>query len=246
MNNIKTQEQPVSKVDILYGCQHDCIYCEARAKLPFDKKINVELGEKPVVRTEQLKKKFKKRSGYIIFPSSHDIHPDNLEDSITVLKNMLKPGNKVVIATKAHLQCVQRICEELREYKDLITFRFTIGTYHNRELKYWEFFAPDFQERFKSLKHAFKSGYRTSVAIEPILYSDTETLIEKVSPFVTDCIIIGAMRNGIRCTKYNEVYDHLLEGKTYGLTHPLLLKNLYEKLKTNPLIKWRVSILNNV
>ena len=124
-------------------------------------------------------------------PSSHDITPAHLSECLTFLKNILSPGNEVLIVSKPHLDCVKAICNELCGFKDKILFRFTIGSSDSNTLKFWEPNAPDFAERLESLKYAFSEGYQTSVSSEPMLDDNIGDVIDQVSPFVTDTIWLG-------------------------------------------------------
>ena len=147
------------------------------------------------LRPNILQKVFHKRDGRIFFPSSHDITPAHLSKCLTFLKNILSPGNEVLIVTKPHLDCVKAICGEFAGYKDKILFRFTIGSSDSNTLKFWEPNAPDFAERLESLKFAFSEGYQTSVSSEPMLDDNIGDVISKVSPFVTDSIWLGKMNH---------------------------------------------------
>lgn len=73
-----------------------------------------------------------------MFPTTHDIHPTNLPECITVLTRMLVEGNKVLVVTKPWLDCVKGLCRDLRTYKVQVAFRFTIGSDDDAILQYWE------------------------------------------------------------------------------------------------------------
>jgi DNA repair photolyase len=109
------------------------------------------------------------------------------------LGNILKAGNDVLVVTKPHLEAIKKICDLLPQYKDRILFRFTIGSIDTSVLKFWEPNAPAFEERLESLKHAFHSGYSTSVSCEPMLDEQMDNLIEAILPYVTDSIWLGKM-----------------------------------------------------
>jgi hypothetical protein len=44
-----------------------------------------------------------------------------------------------------------------------IMFRFTIGSADNQTLKFWDQYAPSFDERMESLIYAHKAGFQTSI-----------------------------------------------------------------------------------
>ena len=65
-----------------------------------------------------------------------------------------------------------KLCDDLREYKKNMLFRFTIGSMNNEILSFWDQYAPLYEERKQSLEFAFNAGYRTSVSVEPMLDSE--------------------------------------------------------------------------
>ena len=75
-----------------------------------------------------------------------------------MLRKLLAAGNEVLIVTKPHLECVERLCRELAAYKEKIVFRFTIGAMDDELLAFWEPGAPAFAERLAALKHAHAAG----------------------------------------------------------------------------------------
>ena len=81
----------------------------------------MELNEK------QFNANWGKRKGRIMFPTTHDITPETLEECVTFIHKLLAPGNKILIVSKPHLECIKRICNEFSQYKEDILFRFTIG-----------------------------------------------------------------------------------------------------------------------
>ena len=100
------------------------------------------------------------------------------------------------MVSKPHLECIKRICEELKGYKDQILFRFTIGACDDSILSYWEPNAPCYDERKQCLIYAYSAGFKTSVSVEPMLDSaNIDTLISDLSPYVTDAIWIGTMNH---------------------------------------------------
>ncbi|MHA1414325.1 MAG: hypothetical protein ACTSO4_17140, partial [Promethearchaeota archaeon] len=135
---------------------------------------------------------------------------------------------------------IKMICEEFKELRDLIQFRFTITTNNNSLIKFWEPGAPSFNERLLSLKHAFEKGFKTSVSIEPFL-SNPINFIEKLIPYTTESIWIGPMnyikRNGINDSEV-EFYEKIRE-----LISPENLINIYKSLKDCDLIRFKDSFL---
>jgi DNA repair photolyase len=197
------------------------------------------------VRNIQLKKKFSKHSGTFMYPSSHDIHPEHLEENIQYLEHLLEPGNKVLIVTKPHLECITEICGKFNNYKQKILFRFTIGSSNSEILKFWEPGAPDFKERLESVKYAYNNNFNTSISCEPMLDNNIEDLIQIILPFVTDAIWLGKANFLLRRLKLNGINDFETIKRATQLIEWQKDENiliLYKKYKLNNKIKWKESI----
>jgi DNA repair photolyase len=159
-------------------------------------------------------------------------------------------GNEVLVTSKPNLDCIKKICETFTEFKDKILFRFTIGSLDSLVLNFWEPEAPSFNERFECLTLAFKMGYKTSVSAEPLLDKDVHSLIRRLSPYVTDTIWIGKaeqLRKRLTMNGYNDPNtianaDELMEWQN----DPMLIRDLYEKYKDNPMIRWKTSYLKEM
>ena len=240
-----TKEWANRSENCLDGCSHDCKYCYAKAMAVRARRNTPQNWKNETLKLDILKKGFRKWEGKIMFPSAHDITPAHLDDCMTYLGNILRPGNQVTIVTKPHLDCVKAICQEFAWYKDKILFRFTIGSSDSTTLKFWEPNAPDFAERLESLKYAFSEGYQTSVSCEPMLDNNIGDVIDQVSPFVTDSIWLGKMNqlrgrlalNGEDDPVTMQRADQLIAWQSDGT-----IKQLYSQYKDNPLIKWKESI----
>lgn len=182
------------------GCSNGCLYCYAKANaLLFGRIKDYAQWQKEKIMWANVNKSWGKRNGVIMFPTTHDITLANLEPSIKALKNMLAPGNYVLIVSKPRLDCIGALCNELMEFRGQILFRFTIGSTNETVCKFWEPGAPAPDERIAALIHAYLKGYQTSVSIEPML-AGVEMAIETycaVEQFVTDTVWIGKM-NRIR------------------------------------------------
>ena len=111
---------------------------------------------------------------------------------------------------------------------------------HDETLSFWEPGAPNFEDRYTSLKSAFFMGFKTSISIEPFLDYNPIPLVEKIRPFVTESIWIGKMnyiaRNGVTLLD-RPYYDSIRQN--YHLKHIL---EIYDNYKTDPLIRWKDSI----
>ncbi len=230
-------------VNCCTGCSHDCRYCYARETAVRHRRVRPEEWKNEGIRQKDVDKGYRRREGRIMFPSSHDITPSNVDACIAVLGKLLHAGNKLLIVSKPHLECITRICYEFGEFKESILFRFTIGAMDNKILSFWEPNAPSYEERLQSLKFAWHNMFQTSVSIEPMLDPEhIEELVTAVSPLVTDAIWIGKM-NDVR--KRVAITDETVEREVRkieaGQTDDRI-KAIYEKLKDNPKIKWKESI----
>ena len=241
-----TKEWAARNVNISKGCLHDCKYCYAKAIIVRHHHKTIEGWTDMVLRDPKNynipKKKLDK---YIMFPSSHDITVDILDASIDTIKRILHGGNKVLIVSKPHLEVIGRLCEELKDQKDNILFRFTFGSADNKVLKFWEPNAPDFEERLSCLKLAFEKGFQTSVSSEPMLDDNIHAVIEKVRPFITESIWLGKANRLKSCLSQNGYKD----AETWAAADNLIslqtndkIWQLYERYKDDKMIKWKDSI----
>jgi DNA repair photolyase len=249
-NTYGTMEWSVKTINFITGCKNDCKYCYGKSMGIRYKRNTVEDWSTEMVRQHDLTKKIPKFNGTVMFPSSHDITPEYLTESITVLGNILKSGNSVLIVSKPHLECIKKICETFTGYKDKILFRFTIGSTNSTILKYWEINSTSFEERLECLKLSYNQGYRTSVSSEPLLDRNVDALINKLSPYVTDTIWIGKPNLLLTRTKNNGYGDPETVQKCNELmewiTNPDFLLTLYDKYKDNSMIRWKDGLWKDI
>jgi DNA repair photolyase len=239
-------QQQASNVvaNVLDGCSHACKYCCARDYMV--KKhgyIKPENWTRPVVRKDSLDKPRFKHDGTVMFPSTHDVLPEFIDEYIVVLKKLLQAGNHVIIITKPWLSCIERICAECSDFKEQILIRCTINSMQNSLLRYWEPGAPKFEERLTCLQHAFTQGFNTAVNIVPILDMDeVEELHNTVEPFVTNKIWIGIMNKPRERTpikgKRDEMHVQRIE-KSQGDDQ---VRALYSRLKHKEKVMWESTI----
>jgi hypothetical protein len=198
------------------------------------------------VRKDTLTKPVPHYKGTVMFPSTHDITVEHLTESMTMLDNILKSGNKLLVVSKPNMECIQRICDTFTDYKDKILFRFTIGSTDSQVLKFWEPNAASFEERLDCLALAYRMGYQTSVSGEPLLDRNVDDLISKLSPYVTDSIWIGKPNMLLSRTKMNGHDDPETIARCNELSSwisdPDFLQDLYNKYNDNPMIRWKSSI----
>jgi len=240
-----TREWATSSVNVIDGCAHDCRYCYARATA-------ARFGKNPADWSKEVPRPHKgvgKRVGTVMFPSSHDITPENSGDTLPKLLWLLVAGNDVLVVSKPHLSIVETICKGLVAYQDKILFRFTIGSQDDAVLKLWEPGAPCFQERFDSLQHAWRSGFRTSVSMEPLLDTNEDDIVELVhllEPWVTDSVWLGKMNSAVARLVLNGFSDDpvlMSAAKVLVASQSdRRIRALYERLKGCPSVKWKESI----
>lgn len=240
-----TFEWALENANYISGCSHNCKYCYSREMaIRFKRKTTLNWNVEEV-NIKQLENKARKVDGVIMFPSSHDITPDNLDNTILFLEKLLRADNELLIVTKPHIIVIKAICEKFDEYKRKILFRFTIGSINSETLKFWEPNAPDFDERKSCLKYAFDNGFSTSVSCEPMLDNNIVELVNELSPYITNSIWLGKMNFLLRRLKMNGINDK----ETMDRAKQLIdiqsderIKELYEQLSSNIKVKWKESI----
>ncbi len=237
-----TQEWASKNVNISTGCSNNCKYCYARhdAIVRFNR---VQKGEweHMIIRSHDVFKRHPKYDGMVMFPSSHDIVPENLCAATITLENLLKVGNQVLIVSKPRKECIETLCKYFRNYKKQILFRFTIGAMDDEVLNFWEPGASKYAERKECLQLAFDSKFRTSVSAEPMLDSaNIDGLVEDLLPLVTDALWIGKFNNTKRVIENDEETLNRLKKIEAGQTDKII-KAIYARHK-DPKIKWKESI----
>jgi len=235
-----TKEWADSNVNFLFGCRNNCRYCYARMMaVRFHRRARDEWQEMEV-NVRIVSKRFARRQGRVMFPSSHDLFPEHLDIIEKVLGRLLDAGNQVLLTTKPRVEVIEAICDHFADAKDSIQFRFTIGSVDDELLSFWEPGAPTFEERLAALELAFTRGFKTSVSIEPFLDYDPIPLIDAVDPFVTESIWLGLMNYIPR--------EHILETdekwyaairQNYQFDHVVAL---YAELGTRDKIQFKDSI----
>lgn len=178
--------------NIADGCSHNCPFCY-RQKLCDWRGEPEEGRDKPVFRN--LDQAGDHWNTTVMFSSNHDTEPALLEESIVAMRQVLKQGNHLFWVTKPHMVCVERVCKEFKP-TDKFTFMPTIMTLNERLQKFWAPGTPGCEETLACLKHGHAAGFRTSAIIEPML--DAENIValyEKISPYITDEILVGPMNH---------------------------------------------------
>ncbi len=239
-----TREWAVATVDCCVGCPHGCRYCYARNKQVEREKLTTEeQWRKPQLIKDAVTQKYPKYNGQVMFPANHDIVPENLDACVKVLRLLLKAGNRVLVVTKPHLDCVKVLVQQLQPYRDQLLFRLTITARDPSILSFWEPNAPEYSERLASLCLLYTGGFNTSVSVEPMLdRNDVTAMVRELLPFVTDSIWIGKM-NKIE-KRVGAVFPaeekYLLQIESGQSAESII--QLYKELKDIPVIRWKESI----
>ena len=237
-----TKEWADHNINCIKGCYNNCRYCYAMCMAKRFGRATNDTWKEMVIREDVVNSKFRKFSGRVMFPSTHDIFDlPHFEDAcFTVLEKLLKQDNEVLVTTKPRLSIIKKIDKKFSGYHEQIQFRFTITSSNDLLLKFWEPNAPLFQERLKSLEYAYKKGYKTSVSMEPFLDYDPKPLVTSISPYVTESIWLGIM-NYIpqKNLRKSEIQYYNSIRQNYRNDH---IKEIYEIFKDFPKIRWKDSI----
>jgi hypothetical protein len=198
-----------------------------------------------VLRSKSLKERKKKLDGAVMFPTQHDITPSLLSACMKTIEKHLAAGNRLLIVSKPHLYCIDAVTEMVPDkLKDRILFRFTIGSYKDDILSFWEPGAPCFGERVASLKMARRRGFETSVSAEPLLsptVNDVRMLVKHLEPHVTQSIWIGMLNKAGSRVEINGPEDQIELDKVLRGQTVENVRAIYEALKDHPLIRWKDS-----
>jgi DNA repair photolyase len=242
-NSHGTSEWSVKTVNCCTGCSHDCRYCYAKGMAIRFKQVTSEQWHIERIRPKDVSKRHKNYDGQVMFPSSHDITPNNLNACLAVMKNLLVAGNRVLVVSKPHLDCIKTICKMFEPFKEQILFRFSIGACDDQILSYWEPNAPCYDERKECLSYAHRSGFQTSVSVEPMLDSvNIAALIGDLLPYVTQSLWIGKMNHLGRFGKGSDtVLQQAIKEIKRGQTDSII-QSIYRWYKDDPLIKWKKEI----
>lgn len=234
-----------NRYSIQLGCPNNCLYCHGLRFALRRKKHNGKSSENWSefrINWESVRKRWEKQDGLIGFPHNHDIVEENLDACIETLRNMLAPGNHVMLVSKPRMSCIPKLCEDLEKHKDRILFRFTIGCYDQSILDTWESAAPSYSERLSCLEYAFEHGFRTSVSVEPMLDPvNINRHVDALLPFVTEDIYIGTMNWCMVLTKRMSRSDPEWLRLKKACTDDKII-DIVRGLGNNPQISWKDSI----
>jgi hypothetical protein len=244
------------------GCSNDCRYCYAKAQAIRFGRAASDTWKIERPKTGGSNKGFGKRSGTVMFPTAHDITEGNIGECLTVLSQLLRVGNKVLVVSKPRPDVIRKLCSGLetsaqyfqQDWRKQVLFRFTIGSMDQRTLRFWEPNAPTFAERLYSLMWAFEAKWQTSVSMEPMLdldHGDAIKLARMVAPYVTDAVWIGkANKLGPRCAmnaggSMDQHTAHMVRLLEESQDNAAIIR-LHDRVMSDPelapKVKWKESI----
>ena len=233
-------------INIQRGCEHGCRYCYARyfAVKRF-KRCTDEQWLNPLIDNDKVDRCYSKQKGVVMFPSSHDITPRNISECMCVLRKLLDAGNRILIVSKPHWDCITIICETFSEHRHQIILRFTVGSKDNDILRFWEPNAPYFGERVACLRYAYRLGYQTSVSCEPYLDSNVIDLFLAVKAWTTHSFWTGKLRDFERRIDMSyvtsEQQDKFVRPLRDAQSEEAVWK-IYKHLNFEHLVMWKDSI----
>lgn len=240
-----TREWAEINHNIQKGCSNGCLYCYARANaLRYRTITDRKLWESEILNPVAVNKRWAKNKGVIMFPSAHDITPANLVPAITTLRNILAVGNSVLIVSKPRFECVNQLCDEFKQYRSQILFRFTIGSINPDVCAFWEPGAPGPDERITAACLAKEKGYQTSVSMEPML-EGTDGAISTyytVKPFATEDIWIGKMNKMRTRVDISNLQNLKAVERLERLQRDEEILRLVYALSDEPQVQWKDSI----
>jgi DNA repair photolyase len=173
----------VSKTfNIEEGCKYNCQYpCYAR--LIRRKKEDVWI--KPIFKENWFNQKLDNyEKGFLancMCFSAHDIYSENQENCLKfILRLMNETNNTVLITSKANIDTIKYLCENLGEFKERISFMITITSMHDSLSVVYEPNAPFIEERMLCLEYLNYWNWFFHVNIEPYLDRNPVFLVEKI------------------------------------------------------------------
>lgn len=239
-----TREWAVANIDCCTGCSHDCRYCYARYD-QVDRRglLTAEEWRTCRLRVDEVKCSRPLYPGQVMFPATHDILPEILEECLAVITALLRAGNRVLVVSKPHLECVQEMCRVFTAHREKLLFRFTITARDEGVLSFWEPGAPGYLERKESLRQAFTAGYQTSVSVEPMLDTpDVVAMVYELLPWVSHSIWLGKMNKVDERVQIDSDATRCEVERITAGQQDQVIRELYLRLHHEPLLRWKESI----
>ena len=254
-----TREWSEHSVNCCLGCSHGCLYCYARYAALHPRWGKPQIGsgadwgiERPFPQAARPPRR-SPYPGVVMFPTTHDITPGNLDACQNTLARLLEAGNQVLVVSKARRDGLGPLLPLLAGHKGQVEVRISIGALDERLRAFWEPGAPPFAERVAILKQFHAAGVPTSVSCEPLLDPPAaRQLVEWVQPYVSGTIWIG-MANKLRFRTAWMFDPDLMTGESLlqdlrreierleAWQTPEKVRQVYESVKDNPKIRWKDS-----
>lgn len=193
MTNLGWKEWVDETISIQVGCENNCSYCWARV-WGLQKGYVSDWEDWKNPRSKKQKDCLKKKYGVVGYPGTHDIHESNLYESVEVVRELVRNGNKVIIVTKGKNSIVTILVDELKNYHLEVEFRFSISTNYDGRIKKFEGKSPLYKEKKLALEWVSKMGFRTSVSMEPYISANLVDVITDLKELVnTKTFYVGVM-----------------------------------------------------
>jgi len=259
-----TKEWADENFNTHYACKNACWYCYAwNEAYQRQRDYYKDWGNRMTLRKYWNKGWQKREDGYtIMYPTTHDIVPETINESFQAIQKMLKANINVLFVSKPHFEVIKELINTFSDYKTgqpKIILRFTISTNDDKALSFWEPNAPKFEERLKSLKYAYQYGFYTSISMEPFFPAKNSSnktdidnfilLVKKLLNFIKGTLWIGKMNHipvnvqrGIPLSKFEKQKINYLR-KFYGIDN---IKNLVYQLYNLEKIRWKESIKKDI
>lgn len=198
------------RINVAKGCANNCVYCYARANSHrFNQRNFKDWAEVSICYGKRIPKKIKHIAGKYDFmmQTATDI-PESEEgwkEWLRVAKDILNKKFSLLITTKPRLERIKMIHEELEDFKEYFTFRFSITSRNEERVKLFEPNASSYAERIESLKYVFDRKYNSSVSIEPLLDLSPIPIVEDIQNYlgkIDAAMDIGTIWIGFLKTKY--------------------------------------------
>lgn len=225
------QEWACKSVNIQYGCENNCTYCYAKKMAKRFNRVPAAGWDHPILKVWRDFTDFKlPQDTQVMFPSTHDITPTNVDACIKIIGMLIGLGNKILIVSKPRLECIKKILD-MKFREDRIEFRFTIGTYWDDIRRMYEPQAPEINERIKCINYAIEHGVTVSISCEPLLERDDNGNV----------VIINHL---LECKNIKEIWIGSMQ---YCANAPMLdYQAIYTNYKDNPKIKFKSSFMRHL
>ena len=230
------------------GCTNACRYCYARAMAVRQRRCTVTGWGDPQPYKTWMAGANKYHSGdLVMFPTTHDITPDNIDRACIALRRLINAGNRVLIVSKPRRACIDRLIQTADQTiggREAVSFRLTITTVEPDVSRLWEPGASLPDERLDCLAAVAAAGYNISVSSEPWI-GGLDEAIDIHAAVIDACPTISCQwfgrealpeyRIGLEGTpEAGRCLDYILSAQT-----PAACRAVYNQFKNNDLIRFK-------